>query len=117
MTPKEVIPKVQQDLFTMQDLKYRDFHAKLMPTVEKESVIGVRVPVLRTYAKKFGKTEEAKQFLKILPHQYYEENNLHGLLIDQMNDQTDKLLKQLTLKTLVDSSLEYSQSGQEMYYI
>ena len=52
MTPKEVIPKVQQDLFTMQDLKYRDFHAKLMPTVEKESVIGVRVPVLRTYAKK-----------------------------------------------------------------
>ena len=86
MTPKEVIPKVQQDLFAMQDLKYRDFHAKLMPTVEKESVIGVRVPVLRTYAKKFGKTEEAKQFLKILPHQYYEENNLHGLLIDQMKD-------------------------------
>lgn len=86
MTPKEVIQKVQQDLFTMQDLKYRDFHAKLMPTVEKESVIGVRVPVLRTYAKKFGKTEEAKQFLEILPHQYYEENNLHGLLIDQMKD-------------------------------
>lgn len=86
MTPKEVIPKVQQDLFTMQDLKYRDFHAKLMPTVEKESVIGVRVPVLRTYAKKFGKTEEAKQFFKILPHQYYEENNLHGLLIDQIKD-------------------------------
>ena len=86
MTPKEVIPKVQQDLFTMQDLEYRDFHAKLMPTVEKESVIGVRVPVLRTYAKKFGKTEEAKQFLKILPHQYYEENNLHGLLIEQIKD-------------------------------
>lgn len=86
MTPKEVIQKVQQDLFTMQDLKYRDFHAKLMPTVEKESVIGVRVPVLRTYAKKFGKTEEAKQFLEILPHQYYEENNLHGLLIEQMKD-------------------------------
>ena len=83
MTPKEVIQKVQQDLFTMQDLKYRDFHAKLMPTVDKDSVIGVRV---RAYAKKFGKTEEAKQFLEILPHQYYEENNLHGLLIDQMKD-------------------------------
>ena len=86
MTPKEVIQKVQQDLFTMQDLKYRDFHAKLMPTVEKESVIGVRVPVLRTYAKKFGKTEEAKQFLKILPHQYYEENNLHAFLIEKIRD-------------------------------
>ena len=86
MTPKEVIQKGQQDLFTMQDLKYRDFHAKLMPTVDKDSVIGVRVPMLRAYAKKFGKTEEAKQFLEILPHQYYEENNLHGLLIDQMKD-------------------------------
>lgn len=86
MTPKEVIQKVQQDLFTMQDLKYRDFHAKLMPTVDKDSVIGVRVPMLRAYAKKFGKTEETKQFLEILPHQYYEENNLHGLLIDQMKD-------------------------------
>ena len=86
MTPKEVIQKVQQDLFTMQDLKYRDFHAKLMPTVDKDSVIGVRVPMLRAYAKKFGKTEEARQFLEILPHQYYEENNLHGLLIDQMKD-------------------------------
>lgn len=86
MTPKEVIQKVQQDLFTMQDLKYRDFHAKLMPTVDKDSVIGVRVPMLRAYAKKFGKTEEAKQFLEILPHQYYEENNLHGLLSDQMKD-------------------------------
>lgn len=86
MTPKEVIQKVQQDLFTMQDLKYRDFHAKLMPTVDKDSVIGVRVPMLRAYTKKFGKTEEAKQFLEILPHQYYEENNLHGLLIDQMKD-------------------------------
>ena len=55
MTPKEVIQKVQQDLFTMQDLKYRDFHAKLMPTVDKDSVIGVRVPMLRAYAKKFLK--------------------------------------------------------------
>ena len=94
MTPKEVIPKVQQDLFTMQDLKYRDFHAKLMPTVEKESVIGVRVPVLRTYAKKFGKTEEAKQFLKILPHQYYEENNLQMMLIGQIKDY-DKCILEL----------------------
>ena len=42
---------------------------------------------------------------------------IQKLLIEQMNDQTDQLLKQLTLKTLVDSSLEYSQSGQEMYYI
>ena len=65
MTPKEVIPKVQQDLFAMQDLKYRDFHAKLMPTVEKESVIGVRVPVLRTYAKEIrGRQKRRSSFLR-----------------------------------------------------
>ena len=86
MSSREVIENVQADLFAIQDLAYRDFQAKLMPTVDKDSVIGVRVPMLRAYAKKFGKTEEAKQFLEILPHQYYEENNLHGLLIDQMKD-------------------------------
>ena len=42
---------------------------------------------------------------------------IQKLLIDQMNDQTDRLLKQLTLRNLVDSSMEYSQVGQEMYYI
>ena len=76
--------KVQKELFVLQDLRYRDFHAKLIPSVDKEKVIGIRTPALRAYAKKFGKKEEAKQFLEILPHQYYEENNLHGLLIEQM---------------------------------
>ena len=57
-----------------------------MPTVDKARVIGVRTPKLRAFAKEFGKTEEAKEFLKVLPHQYYEENNLHGLLIEQIKD-------------------------------
>ncbi|MDO5382039.1 MAG: DNA alkylation repair protein [Eubacteriales bacterium] len=78
--------KVQKDLFDMQDMKYRDFHAKLMPTVEKERIIGVRTPQLRKYAKAFGKTEDAEEFLEILPHRYYEENNLHGFLISGMKD-------------------------------
>ena len=84
MTKDEVRKKVQKELFVLQDLRYRDFHAKLIPSVDKEKVIGIRTPALRAYAKKFGKKEEAKQFLEILPHQYYEENNLHGLLIEQM---------------------------------
>ena len=77
---------IQQELFALQDLSYRDFHAKLMPTVDKARVIGVRTPKLRAFAKEFGKTEEAKEFLKVLPHQYYEENNLHGFLIEQIKD-------------------------------
>ena len=86
MNRREVIEKVQAELFEMQDLTYRDFHAKLMPTIDKETVIGVRTPMLRAYAKKFGKTADAVTFLEVLPHKYYEENNLHGLLIEQIKD-------------------------------
>ena len=86
MNGSEIKVDIQQELFALQDLSYRDFHAKLMPTVDKERVIGVRTPKLRAFAKEFGKTEEAKEFLKVLPHQYYEENNLHGLLIEQIKD-------------------------------
>ena len=86
MDKESVIKNVQRELFAMQDLKYRDFHAKLMPTVDKDTVIGVRTPELRKFAKEYGKTEEAKIFLQVLPHRYYEENNLHGLLIEQIKD-------------------------------
>lgn len=86
MNRREVIEKVQAELFEMQDLTYRDFHAKLIPTIDKETVIGVRTPMLRVYAKKFGKTADAVTFLEVLPHKYYEENNLHGLLIEQIKD-------------------------------
>ena len=59
---EDIAVKVQKQLFELQDLKYRDFHAKLMPTIDKEKVIGVRTPALRSYAKQFGKTEEAKEY-------------------------------------------------------
>lgn len=74
MNKKAVIDNVQKELFAMQDTGYRDFQMKLMPTVDSERVIGVRTPALRAFAKKYGKTEEAKQFVEVLPHQYYEEN-------------------------------------------
>ena len=86
MNQKNIIKDVQSKLFELQDIKYRDFQSNLMPTVNKEKIIGVRTPALRAFAKEFGKTEEAKEFLKVLPHQYYEENNLHGLLIEQIKD-------------------------------
>lgn len=73
-------------LFEMQDLQYRDFHAKLMPTVSKELVIGVRTPALRNLVKEIRNTECAAEFLGILPHKYYEENNLHAFLIEEIKD-------------------------------
>ncbi len=65
----------------MQDIGYKEFQSKLVPTMDKEQIIGVRTPQLRAFAKELGKMQEAELFLHQLPHQYYEENNLHGMLI------------------------------------
>ncbi len=77
---------VQTKLFEMQDLKYKEFQCKLMPTVNPETVIGVRTPELRKFAREFSQTPQAAEFLKILPHTYYEENNLQGFLIERIKD-------------------------------
>lgn len=77
---------LQKELFSLQDLSYRDFQAKLMPTVEKEKIIGIRTPLLRDFAKEFRKRNEAKTFMVELPHRYYEEDNLHGLLIQKIKN-------------------------------
>ena len=84
MTPTEKY--IRDRLFAMQDLKYRDFHSGLMPTIEKELVIGVRTPELRKLAKELSKTDMAADFINILPHRYYEENNLHAFLICGIKD-------------------------------
>ena len=78
---------IQQNLFAMQDLTYRDFQSKLMPTVDKERVIGVRTPALRKFARDLGRDREASEvFMAGLPHTYYEENNVHGCLIESIRD-------------------------------
>ncbi|NLB77839.1 MAG: DNA alkylation repair protein, partial [Clostridiaceae bacterium] len=59
---------------------------KLMPTISHEAVIGVRTPDLRKLAKEISKEPEMKEYLKILPHRYYEENNLHGFLLERIKD-------------------------------
>ena len=77
---------LQQELFALQDKTYREFHSKLMPDTDKEAVIGIRTPVLRKFAKAFEKKAEAREFLQQLPHLYYEENNLHMMLISAEKD-------------------------------
>ena len=85
---------VRDRLFAMQDLKYKDFHSRLMPTVDSDLVIGVRTPELRKFAKEFAKTDMAEVFLNALPHKYYEENNLHAFLICEIKD-FDRLITRL----------------------
>ncbi len=89
--------KITQGLFDMRDEDYRRFHAKLMPEIEYERIIGVRTPALRSYAKEVAKWPEAKVFLQELPHTYYEENNLHGALLNLLYKDVEELLEQLEI--------------------
>lgn len=75
-------------LFENADLKYRDFSAKLNPTIPKEEIIGVRLPVLRKIANTLWKTENEKcmEFMLELPHKYYEESAMHGMFIGKLRD-------------------------------
>ena len=77
---------IQKRLFELQDMAYRDFHSGLIPELPKEHFIGIRVPVLKKFAKEYKKEAEAEVFLKQLPHTYYEEYMLHGLLIAEIKD-------------------------------
>ena len=85
---------IEQTLKQMADPEYKAFHQKLMPTVDTEKVLGVRVPDLRKFAKEINKSDVKDDFLKILPHKYYEEDNLHAFLIEMVKDY-DTVIKEL----------------------
>src|SRR5574344_266021 len=78
--------KIEKQLFALQDKKYQIFQCKLMPTISTGRIIGIRTPALRLFAKQIAGTPEAAQFMQHLPHTYYEENNLHAFLIEQIKD-------------------------------
>ena len=76
-------------LLAEQDLKYRDFHASLLPNIDKKTIIGVRVPTMRKIAKEFaaGATPaELGKFLDKLPHKYFEENQVHLFAVERIKD-------------------------------
>ena len=81
---KESNMNIREELFALQDLKYKEFHKRLIPTIDEDTIIGVRIPALRALVKEFSATEEAAEFMKELPHPYYEENNVHAFLIEKI---------------------------------
>lgn len=83
---KKIETIVQQELFNLEDITYKDFQSKLIPTVNPKTIIGVRSPALRKYAKEFAKTSEYLDYLHCVPHKYYEENNLHVFVIEGIKD-------------------------------
>ena len=70
----------------MQDMKYKAFQSRLIPTVDPDTVIGVRIPAMRKLTKELSGSEGIEEFISELPHKYYEENILHGLIIEKCRD-------------------------------
>ena len=79
------LTEIQSRLMQMQDMKYRDFHKSLIPTLSQE-LIGVRVPQVRKLARELSKSSEKDAFLKTLPHRFYEENLLHAIVLSGEKD-------------------------------
>lgn len=98
--------KILEYLFSMRDEEYAQFQAKLIPTIDPESVIGVRTPILRNYAKELMKSKEEEvvimreAFLKSVPHKNFDENQLHAFLVSLEKDY-DKCIQE------VDAFLPY----------
>lgn len=100
---KEYLNFISEQLFALQDTEYQMFQSKLMPAIPPETVIGVRTPLLRKLAKELAGTPQAEEFLHSLPHRYYEENNLHAFLIEQIRDYDTVLAETETFLPYIDN--------------
>lgn len=86
--------EIQEELYKLQDLKYRDMQVRIIPTVAPERLIGVRTPALRSYAKELLKRDDIGSFLGKLPHDYFDEDQLHAFIISGIKDY-DKCLSEV----------------------
>lgn len=77
---------VSDKLISLADEEYKNFHSKLIPGISEEKILGVRIPAIRKLAKELKAQEISVKFIDSLPHYYYEENNLHAFLIEQITD-------------------------------
>lgn len=82
MVNEEII----NNLNSLSDSKYRDFQIKLIPGTTSDQMIGVRTPDLRSYAKELSKRDDISDFLNNLPHEFFDENQLHAFVISLMKD-------------------------------
>ena len=101
MNQVKVTERVQKQLFELQDLQYRDFQAKLLPTIEKETVIGVRMPVLRKFAKGYGKTSPVVVSKELAEkYSFMKENDiLNEEFISKLSDSQKEIANQINRRT------------------
>lgn len=83
------IIEIQEELIKLKDDKFKSFHSRLMPNINNDKILGVKMPIIRKLAKKVTGSGLKEEFLSILPHRYYEENNIHAAIIDKISDFDD----------------------------
>ena len=88
---------IDKMLFNNQDIKYRDFNSKLIPNIDSNKIIGVRMPILRKIGKDIYQEDYIDRFLDELPHKYHEENLLHGIILTLKYKDIDILLNKLDI--------------------
>ena len=91
-----ITEEIRTGLFSLQDTAYRDFQGKLIPGLGAETMIGVRTPELRKLAKELAKREDIREFLKDLPHEYFDENQVHAFILSEEKD-FEKCMDELEL--------------------
>ena len=106
---------LHRKLYDLQDLKYRDMQIKIIPTVEPESVIGVRTPELKSIAKDILKDGNYKGFLEELPHRYFEENQLHAFIISGIKDLNECMVDLETFLPYVDNWATCDQMSPKIF--
>ena len=89
-----LVTEITEELLRNQDIKYRDMQVKIIPNIEADSIIGVRTPVLRKLAKDYAKRPDIEEFLSAIPHQFFDEDQLHAFIISEMKDY-EKCMKEL----------------------
>lgn len=77
---------MKEKLIKLKDEKYKEFQSKLVPNINKDTIIGIRTPELRNIAKEIFNNDEKEVFLNDLPHEYYEENLIHFFILSMIKD-------------------------------
>lgn len=72
---------IVERLYELQDVEYQKLQTKIIPNIPSDTIIGVRIPMLKKLAKELFENPLKDDFMSVLPHKYYEENQLHIMLI------------------------------------
>ena len=107
--------EIVKELYSLKDEKYGEFQSKLIPTVDKETVIGVRTPELRKLAKEYARRDDVACFLDDLPHEYFEENQLHAFIISGIKEYEDCILRVNQFLPYVDNWATCDQMSPKVF--